>query len=192
MAHGIVGRRFQRFSTWRKATVRDIAKAAIIHQRIRTTGPRAKEARKLVDRLISIGKEGSLAARRRAFAILGDHRLVKVLFDKIAPRFKSRAGGYTRIIPLGLRRGDNAQMVFLELSEREVLEKRKKKAPAKVKETKPAGEKAETGDASVIEKKPVAPEAKPEKKPLPDKGKQSGKGVVGGFRKMFQRKTGAE
>jgi len=191
MRHGKAGRKFERFSAWRKATVRDIAKATLIHQRIRTTENRAKEVRKLVDQLITLGKSGTLAARRNAFAVLCDHNLVKSLFDKIAPRFKARNGGYTRIIPLGFRRGDNAQMVFLELTEKEVVKVSKPKAKAKtvdVDKAKPAAaDKEET-----TEKKP-APGAKPPVKkdlPAPDKSKQQGKGLAVGLQKMFRRKVG--
>ena len=119
MRHKIAGNRLNRFSSWRKATVRDLAKATLIKQRICTTKAKAKEARKLVDNLITIGKEATLAAKRKAFAILCDHSLVSDLFNKITPRFKNRVGGYTRIIPAGYRRGDNAIMVFLELTEKE-------------------------------------------------------------------------
>ena len=120
MRHGIAGNRLGRNSSWRAATIRDIAKATLIHQRIKTTEAKAKEARKLVDELITLGKKGTLAHKRRAFAILCDHKLVSELFAKIAVRFNARNGGYTRIIKLGAnRRGDNASMVLLELTEKE-------------------------------------------------------------------------
>lgn len=119
MRHGKSGKAFGRRTMWRAATVRDIAKSVLIHQRIQTTESRAKEARKLVDRIITMGKEGTLAAKRRAFAILCDHKLVSRLFNEIAKQFKDRAGGYTRIIRLGVnRRGDNASLVLLELTEK--------------------------------------------------------------------------
>ncbi|MCK5611113.1 50S ribosomal protein L17, partial [Candidatus Pacearchaeota archaeon] len=115
MRHAVSGNKLGRNSSWRKATVRDIAKATLIRQRICTTKAKAKEARKLVDRLITLGKKGTLAHRRKAFSILNDHKLVSQLFNKTAPRFQKRKGGYTRIIPLSFRRGDNAQLVYLEL-----------------------------------------------------------------------------
>src|SRR3989338_8781601 len=114
MRHGIAGNKLGRNSSLRKATVRDIAKATLVRQRICTTQAKAKEARKLVDKLITLGKKGTLADKRRAFAILCDHKIVSSLFTKTSPRFKNRVGGYTRIIPLGNRRGDNAQLAFLE------------------------------------------------------------------------------
>jgi len=127
MRHGKAGKAFGRRTMWRAATVRDIAKSVLIHQRIRTTESRAKEARKLVDRIITIGKQGTLAAKRRAFAILCDHKLVSFLFNEIAKQFKNRAGGYTRIIHLGVNRhGDNARLVLLELTEKVAKETNKK------------------------------------------------------------------
>ena len=118
MRHRISGNTLNRQSSHRKATVRDLAKAALIHERIKTTKVKAQEARKLVDKLITLGKKGNLAEKRRAFAILCDHKLVSNLFNETSPRFAHRKGGYTRIIKLTNRRGDNAQMVFLELTEK--------------------------------------------------------------------------
>ena len=112
MRHGVAGNRLSRNRSLRKATLRDLAKATLIHQRVCTTFNKAKEARKLVEKLITLGKKGQLAHRRRAFAILCDHQLVSELFTKISPRFKSRVGGYTRLIPVGIRRGDSAQMTY--------------------------------------------------------------------------------
>lgn len=120
MRHGIAGKKLGRNQTLRKATMRDLAKATLVNQRICTTRMKAKEARKLVDKLITLGKKGTLADRRRAFAVVNDHKIVKTLFDDIAPRFATRNGGYTRIISLANnRRGDNAEMAFLELTEKD-------------------------------------------------------------------------
>ncbi len=172
MRHGIAGNRLGRNSGWRKATVRDIAKATLIRKRITTTEAKAKEARKLVDRLITLGKKGTLAHKRRAFAVLCDHKLVSDLFDKIAPRFSTRNGGYTRIIKLATaRRGDNAKLVFLELTERDSLQeepKVKKAAQKKAKKTDAAkaaetSESAAAQDAGSAKKSAEAP--KKEKKP---------------------------
>ncbi|MBN1869910.1 MAG: 50S ribosomal protein L17 [Candidatus Omnitrophica bacterium] len=136
MRHRIAGNKLNRNSSARKAMVRDIAKATLVKERICTTQAKAKEARKLVDKLITLGKRGTLADKRRAFAILCDHQLVSNLFLKTSPRFKNRVGGYTRIIPLGNRRGDNARLAFLELTEREqiVVSKPKSKAAPKKKD----------------------------------------------------------
>ena len=121
MRHKIAGKTLNRKTSHRKATVRDIAKAALIHDRIKTTKVKAKEARKLVDKLITLGKKGTLAEKRRAFAILCDHKLVSNLFNETSPRFKDRQGGYTRIIKIGNRRGDNAEVVLLELTEQKAV-----------------------------------------------------------------------
>lgn len=136
MRHGIAGNRLSRNSSLRKATVRDLAKATLIAQRICTTEAKAKEARKLVDKLITLGKKGTLAAKRRAFSILTDHKIVSDLFAKTSPRFKNRVGGYTRIIKLGNRRGDNAALAYLELTEKEIVIVSKPKSAAAVKKEK--------------------------------------------------------
>jgi large subunit ribosomal protein L17 len=117
MRHRRKTQNLSRFSSYYKATIRSLARAVILHQRIVTTHVRAKLARELVDRLITMGKQmDSLSARRRAFAFLNDHRLVNRLFTQVAPMFTERNGGYTRIIPYKRRRGDNAELVVLELS----------------------------------------------------------------------------
>ena len=204
MRHGIAGNKLGRNSSARKATVRDIAKAALIQQRICTTEAKAKEARKLVDKLITLGKKGTLADKRRAFAILCDHKLVSNLFTKTSPRFKDRAGGYTRIIPLGNRRGDNAKLAFLELTEKEeiVVSKPKSATAAKTKkkdleavpskdetqmlaaktQVKESGEKDAKDQASkkdIAKPKKVAPNADTEKR-----GSK-----FSGIRKIFNRKS---
>ena len=122
MRHGMAGNKLGRNQKLRQATVRDLCRAIIKHERIKTTRAKAVEARKLIDRLITMGKKNTLAAKRRAFAVLIDHSLVSFLFDTVAPRFKGRQGGYTRIIKFAVnRQGDNAEMVLLELTERNPL-----------------------------------------------------------------------
>ncbi|MFP4472284.1 MAG: 50S ribosomal protein L17 [Candidatus Omnitrophota bacterium] len=176
MRHAIAGNRLNRRPSWRKATVRDIAKSVLIHQRIRTTSAKAKEARKMVDRLITLGKKGSLVHKRRAYAILCDHKLVSTLFHSIAPRFQSRPGGYTRVLKLATpRRGDNAELVLLELTEKDTLtpEKSKKKAASKT--------------AKKAAPKDVSQEEKPAEGAVEEKAEQKkdskGKGLKGIFRK---------
>ncbi len=160
MRHGIAGNRLNRKTSHRKATVRDIAKSALIHERICTTKVKAKESRKLVDQLITLGKKGTLADKRRAFAVLCDHPLVSELFNKIAPRFKERNGGYTRIIPIGNRRGDNAELVYLELTEKKevVLSKPKGKALAKKETVEGIGNKEKGKKPKASEKSEKAEE----------------------------------
>ncbi len=155
MRHNVSGKKFGRNQTLRYATVRDLAIATIKKERICTTKSRAKEARKLVDQLITLGKSGELAKKRAAFAILLDHTLVSHLFEKTAPRFQKKQGGYTRIIPYKFRRGDHAEMVFLELTELE------KPIITGLKEVKPAKDK-KTKDVKAA-KEPKATDAKKEK-----------------------------
>lgn len=199
MRHKIAGNRLSRKTAHRKATVRDLAKATLIQQRICTTKAKAKEARKLVDRLITLGKNGTLASKRRAFAILCDHNLVSNLFTHIATRFDKRAGGYTRIILANNRRGDNAQLAYLELTEKsgKIISKAKSSAAAdKSKEIKAAG-KIEAKPVEQIQKdksekkeKPVKKAAAAEKtKTAEAKEEKSDKKIVGGIRKMFNRKS---
>ncbi len=117
MRHRHKTQKLSRFSTYYEATIRSLARAVLLHERIVTTQVRAKLARQLVERLITMGKHAdSLAARRRAYVYLNDHRLVSRLFNEVAPMFTEHNGGYTRIIPYKRRRGDNAQLVVLELS----------------------------------------------------------------------------
>ncbi|MDO8535964.1 MAG: 50S ribosomal protein L17 [Candidatus Omnitrophota bacterium] len=136
----------------RKAFMRNMARNLLKHERIETTKARAKESRKLVERLITLTKTDSVFSRRRAYDILQDRDLVMRLFKEIAPLFKSRTSGYTRIIPLGFRRGDGADMVILELTERKIIEKLpKKKKEKKAKPEEPVTESSseEKGDKAV-------------------------------------------
>jgi large subunit ribosomal protein L17 len=95
--------------------LRNIVTSLLREGRIETTEPRAKELRKLADKMITLGKRGDLHARRQALAFLLDETVVKKLFDEIAPRYADRSGGYTRITKVGYRRGDGAPMVIVEL-----------------------------------------------------------------------------
>jgi large subunit ribosomal protein L17 len=97
---------------------RNLVTALLEHEQIRTTDPKAKEVRRLTDRVITLGKRGSLHARRRAAAFVQKSSVVKKLFDEVAPRFANRAGGYTRVIKVGSRVGDAAQESIVELTER--------------------------------------------------------------------------
>jgi large subunit ribosomal protein L17 len=97
------------------AVLRNLVTSLLREERIMTTEGRAKEARSLAEKMISLGKQGDLAARRQALSFLYDEEVVKKLFSTIAPKYEGRTGGYTRIIKAGYRRGDAAQMVILEL-----------------------------------------------------------------------------
>lgn len=118
MRHGNSGRTFGRTSSHRKATAQSAAVALIKHELIRTTVPKAKELRKLAEPLITRAKSDSVANRRIAFARLRDRDAVQKLFNELGPRFKARAGGYTRILRCGFRPGDNAPMAYVELLDR--------------------------------------------------------------------------
>jgi large subunit ribosomal protein L17 len=95
--------------------MRNLITALLREEKIQTTDPKAKELRRWVDRVITLGKQGTLHARRQVLSIVQDKAVVRKLFDTIGPRFKDRPGGYTRIIKLGIRRGDAAHMALIEL-----------------------------------------------------------------------------
>ena len=99
----------------RRAMLRNMTTSLLKEERIETTLTRAKEVQRLADKMISLGKRGDLHARRQAMAYLFDETVVKKLFDQIAPRYQERTGGYTRILKIGLRRGDSAPMAIIEL-----------------------------------------------------------------------------
>lgn len=111
-------RKLGRTNKHRRSMLANLTKAVIMNEKIETTETRAKEVRKFVDKMISYGKDGSLVARRKALAFLqNDNEAVKKVFDDLAKRYASRNGGYTRILKLNERRGDDALMVILELVE---------------------------------------------------------------------------
>ncbi len=116
MRHLNSGRKLNRTSAHRKALFKNMVLALIRHERIKTTDPKAKELRRIADRMVTLGKQNDLAARRRAFAALQSRDAVKKLFDEIAPRFKERPGGYTRVIKYGVRRGDAAPISVIEFT----------------------------------------------------------------------------
>jgi large subunit ribosomal protein L17 len=116
MRHLKAGRKLNRSASHRRALFRNLVTALLERERIRTTDAKAKEIRRLTERMITLGKNGSLAARRRALAFVRSRTVVKRLFDEIAPRFKDRPGGYTRIIKIGVRRGDAAPVSVIELT----------------------------------------------------------------------------
>ena len=115
MRHLKSGRQLSRNSSHRWALMRNLITALLREEKIQTTDPKAKELRRWVDRVITLGKQGTLHARRQVLSIVQDKAVVRKLFDTIGPRFKDRPGGYTRIIKLGIRRGDAAQMAVIEL-----------------------------------------------------------------------------
>ena len=118
MRHGHGLRKLNRTSSHRLAMLRNMANSLIEHEAIKTTVPKAKELRRVVEPLITLAKEPTVANRRLAFDRLRNRDNVVKLFDVLGPRFKARPGGYTRILKMGFRVGDNAPMAFVELVER--------------------------------------------------------------------------
>lgn len=160
-----------RFTSWRKSTLISLARNLILKQRIITTYTKAKAVSPLIERLITLAKKNSLPAIRKAYQILGDHKLVSYLFKEMGPLFKNRPSGFSRIIRYGNRRGDNAKLVILELTE--IKEKPKK--PRKEKEK--IQEKPQPKETLTEEKPPVV--KKPTKK------------FLGGIRSIFKKERDA-
>ena len=139
--------------------MRNMAAALLREEKIRTTLPKAKELRRVVEPLITLGKSDSLAGRRRAMSQLRDTTLVDKLFSDIGPRFRARAGGYTRILKMEPRIGDMAPMAFMQLVEADAV---LAAAPPEKPDPKKASKKAEKADKKA--KKAAAPKAAPKKK----------------------------
>jgi len=118
MRHGHGLRKLNRTSSHRLAMLRNMMNSLIAHEAIKTTVPKAKELRRVVEPMITLAKEATVANRRLAFDRLRDRDSVTKLFDVLGPRFKARPGGYTRILKMGFRVGDNAPMALVELAER--------------------------------------------------------------------------
>jgi large subunit ribosomal protein L17 len=142
MRHLKSGRKLNRTSTHRHALFRNMVTSLLWHEHLQTTDAKAKELRRFADRMITLGKRGTLHARRQAASFVRSRRVVKKLFDEIGPRFQDRPGGYTRITKLGTRLGDAAPLSLIELTERgdrarseaEKKRERKRRAAAKKKE----------------------------------------------------------
>jgi len=133
MHHGKTGSKLGRSSSHKEAMLRNMVTSVIKHERIRTTDSKAKELRKVAEKMITLGKKGSLHARRQALAVVRDKDMVSKLFGELAERYRNRAGGYTRIVKTGYRYGDNAPISILEFI---ADEKKKEKAKPKTKTTK--------------------------------------------------------
>ncbi len=135
MYHGKAGRKLGRTSSHKEAMFRNMVTSVIKHERIRTTDTKAKELRKIAEKMITLGKRGDLHARRQALAFVRDKDMVKKLFGELSERYRERNGGYTRIIKAGYRVGDNAPISILELiSDEKKKEKAETKGKAKKKE----------------------------------------------------------
>ncbi len=131
MRHRKSGNRLGRNTSHRKAMLRNMVTSFFDLEKITTTDARAKELRKLAEKLITTAKRGDLHSRRLVLEVVRDKKTVDKLFERIAPRYAGRPGGYTRIIKVGQRVGDNAALSLIELVEEEFTAKPKKKAPAK-------------------------------------------------------------
>ena len=129
MRHGIKGRKLNRNKAHRRALFANMAASLIKHEQIKTTLPKAKEIRPIVEKLITLGKRGDLHARRQAIAYLYDESVVRKLFAVLGERYKDRKGGYTRIVKAGYRFGDNAPVGIIELVDRDESEKGKDSGP---------------------------------------------------------------
>jgi large subunit ribosomal protein L17 len=174
-----------RTAAHRKALLANQVCSLIEHQRIKTTLAKAKAVRPLAERMVTLGKNGSIHARRTALATLRQKTAVKKLFDDIAPRSAERNGGYTRIVKLGQRKSDSAPMAFIEwVDMAEVVEEKpaeEKKAKRKEAEAKPT--KAESETVTPKEEEPAVKEEKPAEAPAPAEEPQPKK------RRWFGRKS---
>ncbi len=187
--------RLNRTDAHRKATLAMIAKSLFIHQSIKTTLAKAKEARRVAENLITLAKKNDVSARRSVFSVLRDRGVTQRLFKEITPLFTDRIGGYTRIIPLNYRRGDGANLVILELTEK-IKEEEPKKKP-KVEEERPKKELAKK-EKPKPEVHRAGPEVKPEVKEQKvieevkkDKAKKEEKKIErkAFFARFFRRRT---
>jgi large subunit ribosomal protein L17 len=175
-----------RFTSWRKATIVSLARNLFKHQRIKTTLTRAKACQPFVEKIVSLAKQNTLIQKRRVYKFLGQHSLVSLLFKDIAPRYTNRTSGFTRIIKLGKRRGDNADLVILELTE---IKEKKKKVKVE-KESKPEVKPEQETREQVVKEKPVEevrPKAEVKVLKKPPITKKPSKTFLGGIRKIFKK-----
>ena len=142
MRHGHGLRKLGRTTSHRLAMLRNMTVSLLRHEEIRTTVPKAKELRRVVEPMITLGKKPSLANRRLAFDRLRDREIVSKLFDDLGPRFAKRSGGYTRILKTGFRKGDNAPLALVTLTERVDADAEAPKPEEKKKKAKKAEAKA--------------------------------------------------
>ena len=141
MKHNITHRKLNRTTSHRKALLMNLSNSLIKHEQITTTLSKAKELRPFVEKIITLGKKGDLVSRRKAISILQDQKNTRKIFDVISERYKERSGGYTRIIKIGNRFGDNAPTAIIELVDRDVNAKGLDSGP--VPEKKPSEEEEE-------------------------------------------------
>ena len=169
MRHRVAGRKLSRHTQHRELMFRNMLVSLLQYERIKTTLAKGKELRSWADRIISLGKKGTLHARRQAFALLRNEGIVKKLFDVIAPKFKDREGGYTRVYKLGWRQGDGAPLSLVELVTYASPEEQKKSTLKKAKEvlkkvTPKKKEKGEEKEKEALKGKKEKPKKKSEPK----------------------------
>ena len=164
MRHGLSGRQLSRNSTHRSAMLRNMAASLLRHETIKTTIPKAKELRRFVEPLITLGKTDSDANRRLAFSRLRDVEVVTKLFAELGPRFKARPGGYTRILHMAPRTGDNADMALMALVDRAAPAVEAPQADAAEKKPRARKKKSAAAEAPAAEAAAEAPARKPRKK----------------------------
>ncbi len=140
MRHGHGNRKLNRTSEHRKAMFSNMATALLKHEQIKTTLPKAKDLRGVVEKMITLGKKGGLANRRRALSFLRDEAVVRKLFDTLGTRYAARAGGYTRVLKAGFRYGDAAAMAVIELVDRDPAAKGLDSGPVNVEQDKASTE----------------------------------------------------
>lgn len=165
MRHRVSGRKLSRHTQHRELMFRNMLVSLLQHERIKTTLAKAKELRSWADKIISLGKKGTLHARRRAFALLRDKGVVKKLFDEIAPQLKDREGGYTRIYKMQWREGDGAPLSLVQLVTFSPAQEKKKSPVEKAKEV--LGK--VTPKKKVKREEKEAPKEKPKKKSSKEK-----------------------
>ena len=134
MRHGFAHRKLNRTAEHRRAMFANLATALIKHEQITTTLPKAKDLRPIVEKLVTLGKRGGLHARRQAISEIRDVAMVKKLFEVLGPRYKTRNGGYTRVMKAGFRYGDSAPLAVIEFVDRDVDARGKDSGPVGGKE----------------------------------------------------------
>ncbi|TAN24683.1 MAG: 50S ribosomal protein L17 [Acidobacteria bacterium] len=141
MRHLNAGKKLGRNTSHRRALLRNLVTSLVLEERISTTVPKAKAIRPLAERMVTLGKRGSLHARRQAASYLLDAQAVHKLFDQLAARFGDRAGGYTRIVKTGFRHGDNASLAYIEFLGSEGMQAAKRKRRSELLERKAEAQK---------------------------------------------------
>jgi large subunit ribosomal protein L17 len=181
MRHHLSGRQLSRNAPHRHALLRSLSVALLRHETIRTTAPKAKELRRVVEPLITLGKDDSEANRRLAFARLRDAEIVAKLFDTIGPRFKARPGGYTRILHMAPRPGDNAPMALMQLVERSAPE---------AAEAAPEDKKAKKADKAAAAPSKEEKKAKSDAKKVREKAAKEAKASKAAAKKAAKKSPG--